>query len=178
MREGKGRRDRVIPIGDRACAWVEKYLLEARPQLVVGDSEYLFLTDYGLPLAPAFLAAKVRRYMRFAGIDKPGSTHLLRHAMATHMLENGADTRFIQAMLGHANLSTTQIYTHVSIEKLKEIHAATHPAKLTRTRDASTSNTRAADTLTQRDAIPNALAAETKEESDDSDEHADVDEHA
>lgn len=164
VREGKGRRDRVIPIGARAGAWVEKYLTEARPQLLVGDSEYLFLTDYGLPITPTFLATKVRRYMRFAGIDKPGSTHLLRHAMATHMLENGADTRFIQAMLGHANLTTTQIYTHVSIEKLKEIHAATHPAKLTRTKSEDVDPTRAADTPNQRDAILNALAAEVEDD--------------
>jgi len=70
--------------------------------------------------------------MHFAGIKKPGACHLLRHACATHMLENGADTRFIQALLGHENLATTQIYTHVSIEKLKQIHDATHPAKLHR----------------------------------------------
>ena len=130
VREGKGRKDRVIPIGERACAWVEKYVTEARPQLIAGASEALFVSDYGEPITPEFLAAKVKRYMQFAGIDKPGATHLFRHACATHMLENGADTRFIQAMLGHADLATTQIYTHVSIEKLKEIHAATHPAKL------------------------------------------------
>lgn len=70
--------------------------------------------------------------MAFAGIDKPGATHLFRHACATHMLENGADIRYIQALLGHANLATTEIYTHVSIEKLQKIHAATHPARLTR----------------------------------------------
>ncbi len=130
VREGKGRRDRVIPIGERACAWVEKYLTESRKHLVTQNTDALFVTDYGEPITPEFVAAKVKRYMQFAGIDKPGATHLLRHACATHMLENGADTRFIQAMLGHADLATTQIYTHVSIEKLKEIHAATHPARL------------------------------------------------
>ena len=130
VREGKGRKDRVIPIGERACAWVEKYLTEARTLLITGAAEALFVSDYGEPVTPEFVAAKVKRYMQFAGIDKPGATHLFRHACATHMLENGADTRFIQAMLGHADLATTQIYTHVSIEKLKEIHAATHPARL------------------------------------------------
>ncbi len=165
VREGKGRRDRVIPIGSRAVAWVEKYLLEARPQLLVGDNEYLFLTDYGLPVTPEFLATKVRRYLMFAGINKPGATHLFRHAMATHMLEGGADTRFIQAMLGHADLATTQIYTHVSIEKLKQIHDATHPAKLARSPNENADNSRDADTPNQREALLTALAAEADEES-------------
>lgn len=132
VREGKGQRDRVVPIGERAAAWVEKYLYEARPQLLIGDCEALFLTDYGEPLRAHQVAERVRRYMRFAGLEKPAACHLFRHACATHMLENGADTRFIQALLGHANLATTQIYTHVSIEKLKAIHDATHPAKLHR----------------------------------------------
>lgn len=133
VREGKGRRDRIIPIGKRAVAWIEKYLIESRPQLLVADNDALFVNDYGEPVAPEFLATKVKRYMMFAGIErKVGSCHLFRHAMATHMLDNGADTRFIQAMLGHADLSTTQIYTHVAIDKLREIHDATHPAKLTR----------------------------------------------
>jgi integrase/recombinase XerD len=132
VREGKVRRDRVIPIGARAAAWVDKYLQEARPQLLIGDTEALFLSDYGEPVTPKFVAERMRRYMHFAGIDKPGACHLLRHACATHMLENGADTRFIQALLGHENLSTTQIYTRVSIDKLREIHDATHPAKLQR----------------------------------------------
>jgi integrase/recombinase XerD len=138
VREGKGQRDRVVPIGERAAAWVDKYLLESRPQLAVADQEALFLTDYGLPATPEYVAERVRRYMAFAGIDKPGATHLFRHACATHMLENGADTRFIQALLGHADLGTTQIYTHVSIEKLKEIHDATHPAKLRRETEEGT----------------------------------------
>jgi integrase/recombinase XerD len=78
----------------------------------------------------------VRRYLDYAGVKAPGSCHLLRHACATHMLENGADIRFIQALLGHADLSSTQIYTNVSILKLKEIHAATHPARLERAKPA------------------------------------------
>lgn len=132
VREGKGGRDRLVPIGVRALAWLDRYLIEARPQLVAAPHETLFVTDYGEPASPEFVAAKVKRYMRFAGIDKPGATHLLRHAMATHMLEAGADVRILQALLGHAKLDTTQIYTHVSIEHLKAIHAATHPARLDR----------------------------------------------
>jgi integrase/recombinase XerD len=136
VREGKGQRDRVIPIGKRACLWLDKYLLEARPQLLAGDIESLFVTDYGETLPAYFVSDKVKRYMQFAGVDKPGAAHLLRHACATHMLENGADIRFIQAMLGHACLQTTEIYTHVSIDKLQQIHAATHPARLERRQDA------------------------------------------
>jgi len=132
VREGKGKRDRVVPIGERAAAWVDKYLQEARPQLLVGDTEALFLTDYGEPMTPEYVAERVRRYMHFAGIKKPGACHLFRHACATHMLENGADTRFIQVLLGHVDIGTTQIYTRVSIDKLREIHDATHPAKLHR----------------------------------------------
>ncbi len=99
----KGKRDRVIPIGERAAAWVEKYLTRgATAADVVRDDEALFLTDYGAPMTPEYVAERVRRYMHFAGIDKPGACHLFRHACATHMLENGADTRFIQALLGHA----------------------------------------------------------------------------
>jgi len=139
VREGKGRRDRIIPIGERALAWVEKYLNESRPQLLLNvHEEALFLNDYGDPLPRDALARKVKHYMELAGIKKTGSCHLFRHAMATHMLDNGADTRFIQAMLGHADLATTQIYTHVSVEKLKAVHAATHPAKLQRDSDKET----------------------------------------
>lgn len=132
VRHGKGGRDRVVPLGERAGAWLGKYLTEARPELTAVDTEALFLTDYGEPVSPEYVATKVKRYMQFAGVDKPGSTHLLRHACATHMLEGGADIRFIQEMLGHANLQTTEIYTHVSIDKLIAVHKATHPSRLAR----------------------------------------------
>jgi integrase/recombinase XerD len=135
VRHGKGKRERMVPLGDRAIAWLEKYLIESRPQLLADDTIALFLTDYGEPVPPHYVADKVKRYMQFAGVNKPGSTHLLRHACATHMLEGGADIRFIQEMLGHANLQTTEIYTHVSIDKLIAVHGATHPSRLTRHRD-------------------------------------------
>ena len=132
VRRGKGGHERVVPLGERAAAWLDKYLVEARPQLLATDTEALFLTDYGEPMLPYYVADKVKRYMRLAGFERPGSTHLLRHACATHMLEGGADIRFIQEMLGHANLQTTEIYTHVSIDKLIAVHHATHPSRLTR----------------------------------------------
>jgi integrase/recombinase XerD len=132
VRQGKGAKDRLIPIGGRACAWIVRYVEEVRPQLAIRPDELtLFLTDYGEPFEKNRLSDLVKRYLRHAGIPQ-GSCHAFRHACATHMLENGADIRFIQAMLGHSELSTTQIYTQVSIGKLKEIHAATHPARLTR----------------------------------------------
>ncbi|MDP3514724.1 MAG: site-specific tyrosine recombinase XerC [Sulfuritalea sp.] len=136
VRHGKGGRERVVPLGDRAMAWLDKYLTEARPELLAADTDALFLSDYGEPIQPHQVADKVKRYMRFAGVDRPGSTHLLRHACATHMLEGGADIRYIQEMLGHANLETTEIYTHVSIDKLIAVHRATHPSRLQRRRDA------------------------------------------
>ncbi len=94
----------------------------------------LFLTDQGIPFRRGAVGGRIKRYIRQAGIEVEGSCHLFRHAMATHMLENGADIRFIQAMLGHEDLSTTEIYTRVSIEKLRQIHAATHPARLERSK--------------------------------------------
>ncbi len=130
IRQGKGGKDRLIPVGERACAWIGRYLDEVRPRLVTrSDERTLFLTDYGEAFEKNRLGDLVKRYMRHAGIAN-GACHAFRHACATHMLENGADIRFIQVLLGHAELSTTQIYTQVSIQKLKEIHAATHPAKL------------------------------------------------
>jgi integrase/recombinase XerD len=128
VRGGKGRRDRVVPLGLRAAASIQRYLSEVRPLLRSGlDRGELFLTDYGEPFRRNRLGDRMHRYVARAGL--PGACHVFRHACATHMLDNGADIRFIQAILGHADLSTTQIYTHVSIGKLREVHAATHPAR-------------------------------------------------
>ena len=128
VREGKNRKDRYLPLGERALYWINRYQQEVRPRLLIDHQEKrLFLTDYGEPFNGGYVGGLVKRRIKEAGIDKPGSCHLFRHAMATHMLDNGADIRFIQAMLGHADLSTTEVYTRVSIEKLSDIHRATHP---------------------------------------------------
>ena len=131
VREGKGKHDRMIPIGERALLWVDKYAADVRGDFASGaDDGTLFLTVMGTPFTALGMSGHVRKAIDKAGIGKRGSCHLFRHTMATLMLENGADIRFIQAMLGHAELSTTEIYTQVSIKALKAIHAATHPAKL------------------------------------------------
>ena len=131
VRKGKNGKDRLLPLGERASYWLARYINDARPQLVIDmREETLFLNDYGERFRDSKLGDRVKRFMANAGIVAEGSCHLLRHAMATHMLENGAELRYIQAMLGHADLKSTQIYTHVSIHKLQAIHAATHPAKL------------------------------------------------
>lgn len=128
VREGKGKKDRLLPMGERALAWLEAYLARARPKLESGHDEgEVFLTEHGEAISPHHLTDLVRRYFRRAGITKRGGCHLLRHTMATLMLDGGADVRFIQEMLGHASLETTQVYTHVALGKLQQIHAATHP---------------------------------------------------
>jgi integrase/recombinase XerD len=136
IRQGKGKKDRLVPIGERALAWIDRYVTEVRPRLLVGDvgeaGHTLFLSDAGAPFTPNQLTGRVRGFVDAADLGKTGSCHLFRHAMATLMLENGADIRYIQAMLGHARLTTTQIYTQVSIKLLKAVHTATHPAKLKR----------------------------------------------
>ncbi len=131
IRCGKGNKERLIPIGRRALGWVRRYQAEGREELLYGkNSRVLFLANDGEGFSPGGLTHHVGRYIRLSGVRENGSCHLFRHTMATLMLENGADTRWIQTMLGHANISTTQIYTRVSIRALKEIHTATHPAGL------------------------------------------------
>jgi len=126
---GKGGKDRRVPVARRACAWIARYLKEVRPMVSYTDSgPTLFLSDKGLPLAPNQLSRIGGKYIHRAGIDKPGACHLWRHSAATLMLENGAGLRYIQEMLGHASITTTQIYTHVTIMQLKEVYAKTHPA--------------------------------------------------
>ena len=128
VRQGKGKRDRVVPIGERALAWLDVYLSSSRPEIVrKPDDGVLFLTSNGVPFTPNHLSLLARRYVKAAQIGKSGACHIFRHTMATLMLEGGADIRYIQAMLGHVRLDTTQIYTHVSIRKLKQVHATTHP---------------------------------------------------
>ena len=162
VRQGKGNKDRMIPIGERATAWVEKYQSEARPGLVAApDGGTLFVTAAGKRFQPDHLSQLVRRYVLAAELGKRGGCHLFRHTMATLMLENGADIRFIQEMLGHAKLSTTQIYTQVSIRKLKEIHTATHPtAKL----GGQRTEPRDGDAEPTADDLDPSLAADAAEE--------------
>jgi integrase/recombinase XerD len=131
VRQGKGRKDRLVPLGARACAWVNRYLLEVRPELLTLETSIVFLADWGGQMEGDRLFRLVRGYMLQAGIEN-GNCHAFRHACATHMLEGGADLRHIQIILGHSQLSTTEIYTHVAIDKLIAVHAATHPARVTR----------------------------------------------
>jgi integrase/recombinase XerD len=170
VRQGKGKKDRMVPIGERALAWVRKYLDEARPKLVVEpDSGYLFLTLYGQPLSVSWLTDRVRDYVERSGVGKHGSCHLFRHTMATLMLEGGADIRFIQEMLGHADPKTTQIYTLVSIKKLQAVHAATHPgAKLERAVTANSAPAPASEDEARqeeaREELLSSLAVEAADE--------------
>ena len=131
IRQGKGKKDRMVPLGVRAFAWVGKYLEEGRPRLLGRvDDGTVFLSNAGLPLVTDYLSELVRGYIDRAEIGKRGSCHLFRHTCATLMLEGGADIRFIQQLLGHADVRTTQVYTQVSIRQLQEVHARTHPAQL------------------------------------------------
>jgi integrase/recombinase XerD len=126
---GKGNKDRVVPVGERTLAWVERYLREVRPRLCLDThTQALFLTGYGGAFNPDVVTRMVSRWLKQAGVPRKGGCHTLRHACATHMLEHGADIRFIQQLLGHSNLDTTAIYTEVSIKQLQEVHARCHPA--------------------------------------------------
>jgi integrase/recombinase XerD len=130
VRQGKGQKDRIVPIGERALAWIERYVNEVRPTLEAGDTEgnTLYLTDLGKPFTPDQMTTQVRQYVEASNVGKPGACHLWRHTAATVMHDAGADIRFIQAFLGHARLTTTEIYTQVSIRQLKAIHSACHPS--------------------------------------------------
>jgi integrase/recombinase XerD len=178
IRQGKGKKDRMIPIGERAIAWIDRYQTRVRPELVVERGNVtLFLTQAGEAFTPDRLTQLVRGYVEAADTGKSGSCHLLRHTMATLMLENGADIRYIQAMLGHAELSTTQIYTQVSIRKLKEIHSATHPAKVrsARVKASSSIDESAAVIATPEPTAEDILAALAAEADDEHDDDIDVD---
>ncbi|MCK4087640.1 site-specific tyrosine recombinase XerD [Acinetobacter radioresistens] len=124
---GKGNKERLVPLGQVAIEWVEKYLNEARPQLYKSATDYLFLTQHGGIMSRQNFWYAIKRYALQAGIQAELSPHTLRHAFATHLLNHGADLRVVQMLLGHSDLSTTQIYTHVAQIRMQQLHAAHHP---------------------------------------------------
>ena len=140
IRQGKGAKDRVVPIGERACRWIEKYLTAIRPLYLEASGEpddgTLFLARHGQGMQGKQLSGIVKKTIEAAQLERFKETHpnaachLFRHACATHMLEAGADIRYIQALLGHSKLTTTEVYTQVSILQLKAVHERTHPARM------------------------------------------------
>jgi len=125
---GKGNKERVVPLGKKAIASIESYLTSGRPKLVTPKSPAsVFLTKRGTPFAAVTLWLRIKQRVRRAGISRNITPHMLRHSFATHLLENGADLRVIQELLGHANISTTEIYTHVAGNRLREVHRKFHP---------------------------------------------------
>ncbi len=125
---GKGSKERLIPFGEEAAAWLQQYLQDARPGLIKGySSETLFVTRRGAAMSRQAFWYRIKHYALLADINKPLSPHTLRHAFATHLLNHGADLRVVQMLLGHSDLSTTQIYTHIARERLKGLHAQHHP---------------------------------------------------
>ena len=125
---GKGSKERLVPLGEEALAWIRRYVGEARAQLLRGrSSDDLFVTGRGAAMTRQMFWHLLRRHALRAGLKKPISPHTLRHAFATHLLNHGADLRVVQLLLGHSDISTTQIYTHVARERLKQLHAKHHP---------------------------------------------------
>lgn len=125
---GKGAKERVVPLGEEALAWIKRYVKEGRPGLLAGKTtDDLFVTTHGAAMTRQAFWYVIKRYAAQAGIGKPVSPHTLRHAFATHLLNHGADLRVVQLLLGHADISTTQIYTYVARERLKQLHAKHHP---------------------------------------------------
>ena len=126
--QGKGGKDRLVPLGAEAVHWIDRYLREARPELAGARvSDALFITARAEPMTRQAFWQLIKKYALLADIHAPLSPHVLRHAFATHLLNHGADLRVVQMLLGHADISTTQIYTHVARERLKALHAAHHP---------------------------------------------------
>ena len=126
--EGKGGKDRIVPLGEEAVHWLERYLLEARPELLKGRlDDAVFITRLGSAMSRQAFWQLVKKYAQQQAIQVPLSPHVLRHAFATHLLNHGADLRVVQMLLGHADISTTQIYTHVARERLKTLHQKHHP---------------------------------------------------
>ncbi|MBS1860987.1 MAG: site-specific tyrosine recombinase XerC [Actinobacteria bacterium] len=172
IRQGKGRKDRMIPTGERAVAWCERYLQDSRPKLAVEPDEgLLFLGERGKGLSENRLSQMVGGHLRRSGVGKSGACHVFRHTMATLMLDGGADIRYIQQMLGHSSIKSTQIYTRVSLRVLESVHAASHPAasneprSVRRTPEAPAGERAAPPSAAQAaEALRKALDAEAAEE--------------
>ncbi|EOS7782525.1 site-specific tyrosine recombinase XerD [Enterococcus hirae] len=125
---GKGDKERIIPLGDYAIQWLERYLDEARPLLVANPSEtHVFVNHHGTGLSRQGIWKNLKQLVREAGINKEVTPHTLRHSFATHLLENGADLRTVQELLGHADISTTQIYTHITKKRMTDVYKQHFP---------------------------------------------------
>ena len=124
---GKGNKERLVPLGQIAAEWIEKYIQQSRPQLYKSATDYLFLTQLGGIMSRQNFWYAIKRYALQANIQMELSPHTLRHAFATHLLNHGADLRVVQMLLGHSDLSTTQIYTHVAQIRMQQLHATHHP---------------------------------------------------
>ena len=125
---GKGSKTRLVPMGEEAVDWIKKYLAESRQNILNKQtSKFLFVTNRGGEMTRQAFWYLIKKYALMANIDKPMSPHILRHAFATHLINHGADLRVVQMLLGHSDISTTQIYTHVARERLKKLHQEHHP---------------------------------------------------
>ena len=127
---GKGSKERMLPLGRTALKYLERYINVVRPQLLHGKPEAakeLFVTSWGGPMTRQRVNELIEEYAKQAGITKRVTPHMLRHSFATHLLNNGTDLRVVQELLGHADISTTQIYTHLDMERLREVYDKTHP---------------------------------------------------
>ena len=125
---GKGNKTRLVPFGEQARDWIQRYLQEARPIILNGQiDDALFVTSRGKAMTRQMFWTLIKKYALQADVDSPISPHTLRHAFATHLINHGADLRIVQLLLGHADISTTQIYTYVARERLKKLHAEHHP---------------------------------------------------
>ena len=125
--KGKGNKERLVPLGEEAMYWLEQFLKVGRSQMIKHATDFVFPSKRGIGMTRQTFWHRIKHYAILASVESPLSPHTLRHAFATHLLNHGADLRVVQMMLGHSDLSTTQIYTHVANERLKSVHEQHHP---------------------------------------------------